>query len=65
MKKIEISLTDFLHTVQHDFIGLLAKIEQMKGNMTRLVQDRKRTESMLAEAQTKRLGVRSTQDNDA
>ena len=65
MKKIEISLTDFLHTVQHDFIGLLAKIEQMKGNMTRLVQDRKKTESMLHDAQIRRQGARSTQDNDA
>ena len=65
MKKIEISLTDFLHTVQHDFIGLLAKIEQMKGNMTRLVADRKKTESMLAKAHIERNGARSTQNNEA
>ena len=53
MKKIEASLTDFLHTVQQDFRGLIGKIEQMRGNMTRLIEDRKRSESLVFEEQAK------------
>ena len=53
MKKIEASLSDFLQTVQHDFIGLIAKIEQMRSNMTRLVADRKKSESILNEERIK------------
>ena len=49
MKKIEASLTDFLNTVQQDFRGLIGKIEQMRGNMTRLIDDRKKSESLLNE----------------
>ena len=61
MQKIQSSLRDFLTTVHYDFNGLLGKIEQMKGNMTRLVQDRKKTESMLNEAQLKNMqGGRSS-----
>lgn len=47
MKKIETSLSDFLSTVSLDFNGLLVKIEQMRENMTRLIKDRKQSESML------------------
>ena len=53
MKKIESSLSDFLSTVQHDFIGLIGKIEQMRGNMTRLIADRKQSESLYNDAQIK------------
>ena len=60
MQKIQSSLRDFLQTVHFDFIGLLAKIEQMKGNMTRLVEDRKKTQSMLNEAQVRNLKGRSS-----
>lgn len=49
MKKIEASLKDFLNRVQVDFIGLIMKIEQMRGNMTRLIEDRKKSESLLNE----------------
>jgi len=53
MKKIEASLTDFLQTVQHDFIGLIAKIEQMRSNMTRLMADRKKSEHILNQERMK------------
>jgi len=53
MKKIEASLTDFLQTVQHDFIGLIAKIEQMRSNMTRLMADRKKSEHILNQERIK------------
>ena len=53
MKKIEASMTDFLGTVQLDFHGLLGKIEQMRGNMTRLIEDRKKSESLLFEERKK------------
>ena len=53
MKKIEASLTDFLNTVHQDFLGLIGKIEQMRGNMTRLIEDRKRSESLVAEEHIK------------
>ena len=46
MKKIETSLTDFLGTVSGDFMGLLGKIEQMRENMTRLIDDRKASEAL-------------------
>ena len=46
MKKIETSLTDFLGTVSYDFNGLVVKIEQMRENMTRLINDRKHSESL-------------------
>ena len=51
MKKIEASLKDFLNRVQVDFIGLIMKIEQMRGNMTRLIEDRKKSESLLYDEQ--------------
>ena len=54
MKKIEASLTDFLNTVQTDFYGLIVKIEQMRGNMTRLIEDRKKSESLVNEENIKR-----------
>ena len=47
MKKIEASLTDFLATVQHDFYGLILKVGQMKNNMKRLIDDRKKSESLI------------------
>ena len=53
MKKIEASLTDFLNTVMQDFRGLIGKIEQMRGNMTRLIEDRKRSESLVNAEQIK------------
>lgn len=53
MKKIEASLTDFLNTVQQDFRGLIGKIEQMRGNMTRLIEDRKKSESLVHDEQIK------------
>ena len=59
MKKIETSLTDFLGTVSGDFIGLLGKIEQMRENMTRLIEDRKTSESMKRDQQIL-LGVPQT-----
>ena len=49
MKKIEASLTDFLGTVQHDFYGLILKVGQMKNNMKRLIDDRKKSESLINE----------------
>ena len=59
MKKIEASLTEFLGTVQYDFKGLLTKIEQMRGNITRLVEDRKKTQSSLYQEQI-RLNIKPT-----
>ena len=46
-------MTDFLGTVQLDFHGLLGKIEQMRGNMTRLIEDRKKSESLLFDERKK------------
>ena len=60
MKKIETSLTDFLGTVSGDFIGLIGKIEQMRENMTRLISDRKQSESLLNEERMRQNNYRES-----
>ena len=62
MKKIEASLSEFLGTVHYDFKGLLAKIDQMRANISRLVEDRKRTESSIFEEQI-RLNIKRAVKN--
>ena len=63
MKKIEASLTDFLNTVQLDFRGLIGKIEQMRGNMTRLIEDRKKSESLVEEERIRQNNKRQNRAN--
>ena len=63
MKKIEASLTDFLNTVMTDFRGLIIKIEQMRGNMTRLIEDRKKSESLVEEERIRQNNKRQNRAN--
>ena len=49
IQKIATSLQDFLGTVSNDFNGMIGKIDQMRGNMTRLISDRKQTQSLIFE----------------
>ena len=46
-RKVRVGFGKRLKTVKLDFQGLINKIEQMRGNMTRLIDDRKKSEDLL------------------